>query len=209
LKKFILFISILSSFSSCQTEDDQVICHEINRHWNFTGLYHNDSLELDITGDENIDFSFYLFSVYGSGGSSSSRSIKAKNGFEIAKVYASSTFWVYDEYMYPDTSFSNYNFVVPQKMSEGDTIVNDTVYTADRIIFISTSGNGSMPPDPFEHGSSTTNPWITSGESFIAFKNQSLGILGWIKIDLYGSVTIIRSHYKQGDTLVIDDSICQ
>lgn len=211
MRNFFLFLFFLFSLVSCEPEETTEFCDEINLQLDYcycSSQY--DSLEVDISGDGNIDISFSVFEVYGSGGSTRSRGVRGKNQFEIARTAATSTKWTYDPIYYPDTQFYISNYFIPKQFMQGDTIPNDTTFNSQYLSFGGSSGNGSMPPDPFQHGSSTTNTWnLNGGQGFIIFRNQDMGIMGWIKMDLYGSPTIIRSHYEITDTLVIDESICQ
>ncbi len=218
MRKILLFTFLISLLVSCDVDetlelDDvngvQIICDDINEPWavNASEYIDGDTFEYDINSDGIIDFTFSSFGIVGSSGWGWHRKILSNTGFEFIQDTSFTYSWTYNTFQSPDTVFDTSSYIIFDKLNNGDTI-NNQMNFFQAVYYFNMEGGSSLPY-PFPNGSVEINPWLENTEGFIGFRNQNMGIIGWIKINLYNSVTIIRSHYKITNTLVIDESVCQ
>jgi len=216
LHLFIVLALVSCNKDSPPEESVEDICHEINIDWHFSSCSVNDSLKLNINSDGKYELAFYLFSSCGGFGEYyKSRFIKPKNGFEVAFLNVSEIWW-FSQFDSTQQDFDTISqsaayYTAAQKFSINDTVfINDLNFTFDKTYITYTYVWAYSPdPFPFQTGLTTTNSWTKNGQGFIVFRNQNTGVMGWIKMNLYGSPSIITSHYEITDTLIVDETVCQ
>lgn len=205
--RLFLFFFFLFLLNSCKKEvATSGICHDINEELDLS-YYVHDTIKVDINNDENPDIIFYSYSWFAQSTNGSYRTVAPASGYELAYSIATKVSWVYDPVYYPDTSFTTQNFTIAKKNLLGDTIISDTTFTTNGVGITSSSGGGAWG-DNFVHGGSNSNPWFNSTVGYIAFRNQSLGIIGWIRLD--ANKAIAKYYFIENSTeLIVDENVCQ
>jgi len=218
MRKIFRFLFFISSLVSCEVDEEpmvipdtngvQIFCNEINTRWPELDTYtFTENFGLDINSDSVTDFTFSSYEFSNAWYNTHNRTIIPSTGFEILTDSAKVTYWEYVQA--PDTTYDTSYYHIATKIFSGALInIDDYFSTGGNSFTQSTTQNNY----PFPHGTSQYNPWYISEEGFVVFKNESLGIMGWIKMgprDVYGRFMIIKSYYTITHHLLIDESICQ